>query len=73
VKRALLVLSLFAAFSPFSFANSATREVLIDQIVSQYVATTIFATDSPMVNLMLQPAMTANQGVSPEIWLSVKT
>ncbi len=73
MKRILFLGSLLALSSAVSIANSDTREGLISQIVSQYVATTMFATDSPVVSSMLQPAMTANPGVSTETWQSVKT
>jgi hypothetical protein len=45
---------------------------LIDQIEIQYATTAMFASDSPVVSSVLQPAMTTNPGVSPEIWQSVR-
>lgn len=64
---------LLALSCSVSLANSASREALIDQIETQYVATAMFASDSPVVSSMLQPAMTANPGVSTEIWQTVRT
>jgi hypothetical protein len=72
VKRQLLPAALLALSTSVSLANSAAREALIDQIESQYVATAMFASDSPAVISILQPAMTANPGVSTETWQSVK-
>jgi hypothetical protein len=72
VKRQLLPAALLAFSSSVSLANSAAREALIDQIETQYVATAMFASDSPVVISILQPAITANPGVSTETWQSVK-
>ena len=72
MKRQLLLAALLALSSSVSLANSATREALIDQIETQYVVTAMFASDSPVVISILQPAMTANPGVSTETWQSVK-
>jgi hypothetical protein len=72
VKRQLLPVALFSLWSSVSLAASATREALIDQIETQYVSTAMFASDSPVVSSILQPAMTANPGVSAETWQSVK-
>ena len=72
MKRQLLLAALLALSSSVSLANSAAREALIDQIETQYVATAVFASDSPAVISILQTAMTANPGVSTETWQSVK-
>ena len=72
MKRHLLLAALLALSSSVSSANSAPREALIDRIETQYVATSVFASDSPVVISILQPAMTANPGVSKETWQSVK-
>jgi hypothetical protein len=66
-----LAVSLALASSP-SPADSTTRDALIDRIETQYVASTMISSDSPMVSSMLQPAMTANPGVAPETWQSVR-
>src|SRR5579864_194143 len=48
------------------------RDALMDRIEAEFVAGTIVAADSPAVASMLGPAMTANPGVTPEAWQSVK-
>jgi hypothetical protein len=55
-----------------SFAQAATREALINQIEAQYVSTTIFSADSPIISSILQPAMRANPGIDEATWRSVK-
>jgi hypothetical protein len=72
VNRHLLPATLLALSSSTSWADSPTREALIDQIETQYIATAIVSSDSPVINSMLQPAMAANPGASPETWQSVR-
>jgi hypothetical protein len=72
LRNCIISATLLDLSSSLSFAQSATREVLINQIEAQYVSTTIFSADSPVISLILQPAMRANPGIDEATWRSVK-
>jgi hypothetical protein len=61
-----------ALSSSIALAQSAKRELLIENIETEYVSTEMFSSDSPVLNSILAPAMTANPGIPAETWQSVK-
>jgi hypothetical protein len=75
-ERALRNRSIFATLlvllSSLSFAQSVSRDALINQIEAHYVSTAVFSADSPIIGSILQPAMRANPGIDEATWRSVK-
>jgi hypothetical protein len=63
---------LLALSSSIALAQPAKRELLIENIETEYVSTEMFSSDSPVLNSILAPAMTANPGTPPETWHTVK-
>lgn len=64
-----IVLSMF--FVPNTFAQSTSREALIENIESVYFRVTVFSPSSPAVQSMLGSAMSANPGVSNKVWKGI--
>lgn len=62
----LLILSSPAA------AQTSSREVLLDHIISIYVQSAIYTADSPFTEMLLKSAKDNNPGVSRDTWLAVK-
>jgi hypothetical protein len=64
---------ILALFLLSSSAGAASRDDLINEIESAYIASALISADSPMLDMMLAPAKAANSAVAPDVWLSVKT
>jgi|SRR5580692_10284766 hypothetical protein len=72
MKLKLLLAALLALLSSIGQADSPTRETKIEQIETQYLKAKIISSDSPIVSKILDAATTANPGVTPETWETVK-
>jgi hypothetical protein len=66
-----LTLSLFL-WPSISIAQSLPRDALIDRVESIYVETSLLPPDSPMVEMFLEAAKSANPGVSNDKWFDIK-
>ncbi|HEY2146235.1 MAG TPA: hypothetical protein VGH12_09215 [Steroidobacteraceae bacterium] len=64
------ILPLFLAGLP---TLAASRDDLVNQIEASYVSGTLIRSDSPIIEVLLESAKSANPNVAPDVWQSVKT
>ena len=71
MKSVAIIPALLLLFVSNSFAQTTSRDAIIEKIESAYTRTTMFSAESPFVKNMLAPAITANPGVSKEAWADI--
>jgi hypothetical protein len=71
-RKSLIALLLLAVISPVATAKAPSRDDLIDHVEAIYLQTSIFSSDSPLLDLFLQGPKAANREVSPETWSLVR-
>jgi hypothetical protein len=73
VVKYIVILAMSLAFSSSTvFAKTSSRDVLIGQVEAAYTQAMILTPDSPLFDLYLAEAKSANPGVSSATWSEIK-
>jgi hypothetical protein len=70
--KRIAMLLLVAVLSPLVFAQTSQRDALIDRVEATYFQATLYAPDSPSIDLLCQSVSAANPGISSEKWSVLK-